>query len=34
MSTADDAATRSLDSMDELDFTGWNGADWEGAFAR
>jgi hypothetical protein len=30
----DDAVARNLDSMDELDFTGWNGADWEGAFAR
>jgi len=34
MSMADDAVTRNLDSMDELDFTGRNGADWEGAFAR
>jgi hypothetical protein len=31
---ADDAVARNLDSMDELDFTGWNGADWDGAFAR
>ena len=31
---ADDAVTRNLQSMDELDFKGWNGADWEGAFAR
>jgi hypothetical protein len=30
---ADDAVTRNLDSMDELDFTGWNRADWHGAFA-
>ena len=28
---ADDAETRNLDSMDELDFTGWNGADLDGA---
>jgi hypothetical protein len=31
---ADDAVTRNLQSMDELDFTDWNGADWEGAFAH
>ena len=31
---ADNAVTRNLDSMDELDFTGWNRADWDGAFAR
>ncbi len=29
---ADDAVTRISESMDELDFTGWNGADWDGAF--
>ena len=28
---ADGAVARNLDSMDELDFTGWNGADWDGA---
>ncbi len=27
---ADDDVTRNLDGMDELDFTGWNGADWSG----
>jgi hypothetical protein len=31
---ADDTVTRNLKSMDELDFTGWNGADWDGVFAR
>jgi len=30
----DDAVARNLQGMDELDFTGWNGADWEGVFAR
>jgi hypothetical protein len=30
----DDTVTRNLKSMDELDFTGWNGADWDGVFAR
>lgn len=27
---ADDQVTRNLRSMDELDFTGWNQADWQG----
>jgi len=31
---ADDDVTRNLDGMDELDFTGWNGADWSGVFAH
>jgi len=31
---ADDMVTRNLKSMDELDFAGWNKADWEGVFAR
>ena len=31
---ADDTVTHNLESMDELDFTGWNRADWEGVFAR
>jgi hypothetical protein len=31
---ADDTVTRNLDNMDELDFAGWNRADWEGVFAR
>ena len=31
---ADDEVTRNLNSMDDLDFTGWNGADWHGLFAR
>ena len=30
----DGAVARNLQGMDELDFTGWNGADWEGVFAR
>lgn len=30
----DDEVTRNLDSMDELDFRGWNGADWHGLFAH
>ena len=29
----DDTVTRNLQGMDELDFTGWNGADWDGVFA-
>jgi hypothetical protein len=31
---ADDEVTRNLEGMDELDFTGWNRADWHGVFAR
>jgi hypothetical protein len=31
---ADDEVTRNLESMDDLDFTAWNGADWHGLFAR
>ena len=31
---ADDEVARNLQSMDELDFTGWNQADWQGVFAR
>ena len=31
---ADDQVSRNLQSMDELDFTGWNQADWQGVFAR
>jgi hypothetical protein len=31
---ADNEVTRNLKSMDELDFKGWNGADWHGLFAR
>jgi hypothetical protein len=31
---ADDEVTRNLHGMDELDFRGWNGADWEGVFAH
>jgi len=31
---ADDEITRNLNSMDDLDFTAWNGADWHGLFAH
>ena len=31
---ADDEVTRNLEGMDELDFTGWNRADWQGVFAH
>jgi ketosteroid isomerase-like protein len=31
---ADDEVTRNLNSMDNLDFRAWNGADWHGLFAR
>jgi hypothetical protein len=31
---ADDEVARNPQTMDELDFTGWNQADWEGVFAR
>ena len=31
---ADDEVTRNLNSMDDLDFTAWNGADWHGLFAH
>ncbi len=31
---ADEEVTRNLEGMDELDFTGWNGADWDGVFAH
>lgn len=31
---ADDEVTRNLQGMDELDFTGWNRADWQGVFAQ
>ncbi len=29
-----DDVTRNLKGMDELDFAGWNSADWHGVFAR
>jgi hypothetical protein len=29
---ADDEVTRNLNSMHELDFVAWNGADWPGRF--
>jgi hypothetical protein len=31
---ADDQVARNLNSMDELDFRAWNGADWYGLFAH
>ena len=31
---ADETVTRNLQGMDELDFRGWNTADWEGIFTR
>jgi hypothetical protein len=31
---ADDVVTRNLNSMDDLDFRAWNGADWRGRFAH
>jgi hypothetical protein len=31
---ADETAERNLERMDELDFAGWNEADWEGVFTR
>ena len=31
---ADETVERNLQRMDELDFAGWNEADWEGVFSR
>ena len=31
---ANDDVTRNLKSMDDLDFTAWNSADWHGLFAH
>lgn len=31
---ADNEVTRNLQSMDELDFKGWNEADWHGVFSH
>ena len=31
---ADETVMRNLRGMDELDFAGWNKADWEGVFTR
>ena len=31
---ADETVERNLQRMDELDFAGWNEADWEGVFTR
>ncbi len=31
---ADETEARNLQRMDELDFAGWNGADWDGVFTR
>jgi hypothetical protein len=30
----DDQVARNLQGMDDLDFTGWNNADWDGVFAH
>ena len=30
----DEAVARNLQRMDELDFAGWNQADWEGVFTH
>ncbi|HEY1761878.1 MAG TPA: hypothetical protein VGG17_04715 [Acidimicrobiales bacterium] len=30
----DNAVERNLEGMDDLDFAGWNGADWRGVFAH
>jgi len=31
---ADESVAHNLERMDELDFAGWNRADWEGVFTR
>ena len=31
---ADETVARNLQRMDEVDFAGWNKADWEGVFTR
>ncbi len=31
---ADETVTRNLQRMEELDFAGWNRANWEGVFSR
>ena len=31
---ADEQVERNLKGMDDLDFTGWNNADWHGVFAH
>ena len=31
---ADETVERNLRGMDELDFAGWNKADWAGVFTR
>ena len=31
---ADNAVASNLEGMEALDFTGWNGADWNGVFAH
>ncbi|MFG2332803.1 hypothetical protein ACGFMM_24675 [Streptomyces sp. NPDC048604] len=31
---AEDQVSRNLKGMDDLEFTGWNRADWDGVFAR
>jgi HD domain-containing protein len=34
LSWPDESVAHNLERMDELDFAGWNRADWEGVFAR
>ena len=29
---SDDEVARNLEGMDEVDFNGWNKADWDGVF--
>ncbi len=31
---SDDQVLKNLKGMDQLDFDGWNGADWQGTFAH
>ena len=31
---SDDQVRANLQGMDDLDFTGWNNADWNGVFAH
>ena len=31
---ADEDVTRNLEGMNQVDFTGWNEADWDGVFAH
>jgi len=31
---SDEQAKKNLEAMDDLDFVGWNNADWDGVFAH